>query len=530
MNRRILYISAAHVCAFTLEKGKLAAAGEFSDGLEDRQRYAQFLAADINTPLYVVTDVVEEDFHPELIPHVAPRTRAALLERKLVQAYRGTPFRYAQVHGRETAGRKDDRAMFSALTNVDGLNYWLDPIFAAKAPLAGIYSVATLAPLLAARLPAGSGNVLLITWNKRAGLRQTFVQNGGYKFSRLIGLSEPDPTLFAEAVEREAKRTQQFLANQRLLARNEILEVHILVRPAEVALLQQHCTDAEQIHFYPADGVELLPGLPVDMAGDQAEWMFAGLFSKRPPANHYAPRERTHHYQLWQVRQIMTVSAIALGVLTVVGAIYATASGVSRSLAAAVVAKQAARMEEQYNTLAATFPKTPVPPEVMKAKVSAYDLLAKNWSLPTPLMIHISQAMTSVPNIQLGKYTWINTYDANETPADSAEAAPAAPGQVAAPDPAAAIVTEPTAAPFQVAVLEGEVQPFSGDYRAAFAAVQAVIDRLQTDPRIKVTPLAMPIDTRPEASVTGKLGDRGGLKALFKLRIVQSPTLPATVK
>ncbi len=73
---------------------------------------------------------------------------ALLLDRKLNQMFRGTPFRHAVVLDRESAGRRDDRVLYTSITNPELLTPWLDLLDAARAPLVGIYS----APLLSARL------------------------------------------------------------------------------------------------------------------------------------------------------------------------------------------------------------------------------------------------------------------------------------------------------------------------------------------------------------------------------------------
>jgi hypothetical protein len=44
-----------------------------------------------------------------------------VVARKLAQIFRNTPYRYAQLQGREAEGRRDDRVMYTAVTNPEVL-------------------------------------------------------------------------------------------------------------------------------------------------------------------------------------------------------------------------------------------------------------------------------------------------------------------------------------------------------------------------------------------------------------------------
>ena len=60
------------------------------------------------------------------MPHVGARDREAILERKLTQIFRNVPYRHAQLQGRETEGRRDDRVLYTAVTNPEVLRPWLE--------------------------------------------------------------------------------------------------------------------------------------------------------------------------------------------------------------------------------------------------------------------------------------------------------------------------------------------------------------------------------------------------------------------
>ena len=112
-----------------------------------RQQAAQF---------YILTDLAEEDFQRDVIPHLAKRDQAQLLRRKLEQVFRATPYRRAVVQPRSpaphTAGVQQDQLQLSALTHRELLDPIVDILLAAHCALHGIYSVALLTQYMLEKL------------------------------------------------------------------------------------------------------------------------------------------------------------------------------------------------------------------------------------------------------------------------------------------------------------------------------------------------------------------------------------------
>ena len=86
-----------------------------------------------------MVDAVEEDYRFETLPHASASDRAEMVARKLKQHYRNTPYMAAWLLGRETDKRRDDRYLFSALTNPDLIADWLQPVAARELPIARDY-------------------------------------------------------------------------------------------------------------------------------------------------------------------------------------------------------------------------------------------------------------------------------------------------------------------------------------------------------------------------------------------------------
>src|SRR5919112_4403343 len=91
-------------------------------GLAD---FRQFLTPFSNVPVYMMVDAVEEDYRFETLPHSIGPHRGQMVQRKLRQHYRNTPYIGAWLQGRENDKRRDDRYLFAALTNPDIPGDWL---------------------------------------------------------------------------------------------------------------------------------------------------------------------------------------------------------------------------------------------------------------------------------------------------------------------------------------------------------------------------------------------------------------------
>ena len=80
--------------------------------------------------------------------------------------------------------------------------------------------------------------------------------------------------------------------------------------------------------------------------------------------------------------------------------------------------------------------------------------------------------------------------------------------------------------------LNGEIRGFIGDYRAALASVNRLVDKLKTDPAIQqVTVVQEPVNLSSLSNLSGSTVDEQGAQlqaAAFKIKIVfkPEPTLP----
>jgi len=68
--KHLLYLTNHQLTTTIWDKGALSASRTFDNYASGWQRFSEYLAAYRDVPAYLLTDVVEEDFQRENIPHV----------------------------------------------------------------------------------------------------------------------------------------------------------------------------------------------------------------------------------------------------------------------------------------------------------------------------------------------------------------------------------------------------------------------------------------------------------------------------
>jgi hypothetical protein len=187
---RILLLTSRELHVFSWRKDVLSPVGTFSADEQGLAEFNRYLDSSHDIPVYLVADLIEEDFRLEPVAHVFGNDRKILLERKLVQFFRTTEYRSARLQDREKSGRRDDTVLFSALTNSDQLAFWIHPLLEKKVRITGILSVPLLMELFTGFLHLDQvPHLLLVNLEQHSGLRQTYLQRRHLKFSRLLSLA-----------------------------------------------------------------------------------------------------------------------------------------------------------------------------------------------------------------------------------------------------------------------------------------------------------------------------------------------------
>jgi len=514
MTRKLLlHLTGERLCCWLWERGALAAGPCFDASAEGAQGFSAWLTGRQETPALLLADLVEEDFQRHLLPHVAGRAGITMRERRLSQAWRDTPYRCAQVQGREPEGRRDDVVLFSALTKPVLLAPWLDALDSQQVPLAALYSPALLSAAVLPEEARREPHVLLVT-EHASGIRQTYFQFGSVRFSRLAQA--------ATSAEQEAERTRQFLAGSHMLPRDAPLQVLALLPLARIAAPAAPRI-APQLDWrdMPLEEVAARHHLP---ATDNPDVLFLGLAARTAPQGHYPLGPRQHYYSLWRARKSLFASSAMLAACCLLW--------IGSNIAGYVLARshiQELRKEAQGYTSAYRRSMSSMPPAVdktanMKAAVHIAQMVARQGPWPHDAMSRLSEALERSPQIRLIQLDW-RANAPGVVPVTSSSAFPGAPASPALVAPQSSMLIGIPRAPAQQLRLQAEVLVEQDDYRSVLLSMNRFAQELARTPGMLVEIEQLPFDVRPNVKLSGKAGAQPGLgeRARFTLNVRWSP-------
>lgn len=469
----LLFLSADRLHAQLMTGGKIAAQHDFSDAPDDRNRFDAFLQT-AKCPAYLLTDLIEEDFRHEIVPHLTGRNRTALLQRKFDQFYRSTPYSQATLLQRQKTGRRDDDMLFSALTNPALITPWLEIMLARQIPLAGIYSVPQISAPLVKDHP--SNHLLLISWEKYSGLRQTYFIEHRLQISRLTPAH--DELSFRDTVVEELSRTYEYLKSLSMLPVGQTLDVRLLGHSDDLFKLQLELPRRADMHYDFIDLADIAKQMKIEhrFTDSDASQIFLHQLATKPPKSSYARPEHTRYNTLWQWRRALNATSAAL----LLGSLLWSGADIWQSMAnereAASLKEQAQQLANEAQQITLTFPSTQAPASDMKAAVSAIHALNHLAPAPGEILRPVSAALDRYPQIALDELAW--QAGATEPVADNSPA-----------DSHAEIIT-----------LNGHLSDFVTDYRAALNYLERFEGELAAQ-GYRVAALKKPLDISASGSI-----------------------------
>ena len=512
MLRHFLYLTNSRLVSIATRGKHIALRREFAASGTGAAQFEQHLDSLAAAPVHLFTDLADEDFRLDTVPHVGARDREAILARKLAQMFRNTPFRHALVQGRETEGRRDDRVFYTAITNPEVLRPWLDAIERLHAPLAGIYSAAIFSSVMLEELDLLFPHTLLVTFTPGGAMRQTYFRDREIKFSRLTPIDPEEGQSLGTLISEETTRTWQYLDSLRHFAEEDRLEVCVMLHPTDRALVQPALRDFAQIqhHILDIEQVAAKLGLRPAPLGSTCEEIFVHLFLLHPGRNDFASPEMRRFDTLRRARAgILRVAAAA-----VAGSLGWGAWNLNQALQKNDVdqglAQQIQTLNGEYDAVTRSLPSFGVGGSTMRDAVSFYNASIRTFPHVTDFAVALSGVIGRHPEVRLAQFAWIATDDAKATPAlhriASAQGMPVtasdrsdAPAK--APEHAGATFSTGR---YEVAMLEGTVRVPINDFRGALDAVGRLASDLSALPGTTATIAESPLDLRTSAQIRGR--------------------------
>lgn len=493
----LFYFTSNRVTAYRWRRGELHKDAAFGMDEKGVAGFSKYVGGAGGSLFYVLADVVEEDFFQENIPYVRGADRRALLSRKLAQRYRDTSLALPLSLGSEThAGRREERILYMSFTNAQQFQPWLEVLRSHEASVVGVFSVALVTALTGRRLGFKSGRYLMVSL-QQGGLRQSYVENGRIRFSRLGRVDFSDARSIARDCAVESLRIQQYLVNSRILPREgPPLDVLVLAPGDHKELYEAACVSSARLQFHVEDLGKVAKALGIKSvpAETLAEGLFLHVLATYASGEQYADDRLRRFYHLWRVRTgLVAAGAAAFGFCLLVSA--------ARLLDIYQINDQArndriqeARASEEYARLQTRFPKTPISAENLKAIVKNYRALLRQSASPAGMFVEISGALGALPQIEIDRIKW-----------EFGEGVKSAGGRDAAKAPA----TQAPASEFQMetAEISGKlVVQQASDFRAVSALVDQFTEALRKRLGTEVIRTQLPFDINAEKSLSGDIG------------------------
>ena len=499
--RIALYFTAQRLTAYRCKAGTLSQDAVFTATGEDGvAAFGTYVSDNPGALFYMLADIVEEDFAQESVPAVGGRDRKSLLERKLAQRYRDTSLALTQSMGIEVAGdRREERVLFSSFTNTQQFQPWLVALRSREARLVGLYSMPLVAPMIGDRLGLKQGRYLLVSVEE-AGLRQTFVDGGRMRFSRLGRINQENPSAVAAMCATESARIHQFLTNMRILERDSpSLEVLVLAKGTDMATYQEYCVSNARLKFKIVDLEDLkrLTGLKSSPEGASAEVVFLHVLVGNQPRVQFAGDDLRRFFHLWRARlAIISMGAVAFA-FCILMSTWKWLDIFSVGQQTQLDQEQEAAASGQYARMQANFPKTPAPGDKLQLIAKNYQTLTRQPISPEQMLVQISRALANVPQVELDRIEWSAGVRTGRTDAGKAAGAAKQPS-------AGNADTE-----VQTATISGRVNiAQKGDYRSIGIIVDQFVEGLRKEAGIEVINKRLPFDMAAENNLSGDIGSQ----------------------
>ncbi|MYN47481.1 hypothetical protein GTP23_20765 [Pseudoduganella sp. FT93W] len=523
MSKHLFYLSSEQLAAYQWQGGRLSGGSVFSHDADGIARFMDYLDSQPLMPALLLTDLVEEDFQRINVPHVGGMGGRKLLQRRLQQQYRETPYRHYEIQGRMADGRRDDMVLLAALTNPASVQPWLDALDQLQIPLAGLYSTTLLSTALVHKLGLRDEHLLLLT-QQTGGWRQSYFQNGQLKFSRLTAAINRDGQPIDLGT--ETAKTQQFLTSVRLMGRGNVLHAVVIAPVASTPVLEGQCEDGPETSFrflalrHVATRLRLRSDeLQVnELAAQLADPMLLTLLARQHGIRQYPLGSVRRHFKLWRIRRVLYWGSAALGTASLLwmGANLWQARDAQQQ--SGTLMAEAASYDQRYRSVMAAMPPSVTSTANMRAAVNVERMLGTQAPAPLEMAAMVSAALEQTPQIRLLQLDWKAMQGDGATPPAPTQGD----GRQAAPI-SSALLGIPTK-PAQSLLLEAEILGDQDDYRAAVDHMNRFAQQLASNPRLTVAIDKPPLDTRSSVKLSAKAGPASeDAHARFSLILVWKP-------
>ena len=515
--KRVLLITDYNASIYELQKNSIVCV--LCVALEDQfiDELRAYLSQDCRSPVYVVTDTLEEQYQTETSPHIVGGDRERLLKRKLAQHFPQQEFSGFQVLGRSKDGRKDDFVVFYSIQEFQPLSDVLELINSIEIPLAGIYTIALLMRQSLKKV-LGRSSVMLLSeidrdHKSKIAYRQCFFSNGGLSLTRVSTFSDDDEQTVNQELAEEIESSRRYLTGHKLLGYNEkttALMFHTNDTASQLSSLNLS-SDFNIQRVQPTSVAKML-GLSCHSADIRLSEVFAGDLCRSHYKSHIQCGDRftRHYYHL--ARWGISTAGVGIAASIIAASVFMvyqgnTVKNTSRQLNESLITKTRAVEQLEHST-----PRLPYDADQIEAAVLSANEYLSHMPSPRSVLASVGAAMKEFPDLDIHKISW--QLERAEDALLSNTPPPILPDDMAVAsiddaliEAAAPLLPNATATQgIQVINISGEKPSRQGEVRITLDRLQQFADRLQRDENVlSLKTIKLPTDLSPSASVKGEV-------------------------
>jgi hypothetical protein len=386
-------------------------------------------------------------------------------------------------------------------------------------PVGGIFLLPMLSTTLVEKLGVKAARALLV-FQRAGALRLTFFRDRQFRLSRLTrgegGRAENRARFFAE----EISNTRLYLHALRTMALDEQLTIVLLDRDddlAEVAAtIRAENPSLECLRIGRAEIVSRL-GIPDELL-DTPFAIALSLLGIRAPAGNLAPASTTAGHKRYQARRGIYAGCGALAAAALLWTVVNLYNMTTLRWDTEDAARQTALLSSQYLEATRQFPQAPASAENLQKAVEIAQRLRESTHTPQRVMALVGRALEANPTVVIRDFGW-------KYGTANIEVEGGGTRELAAPSPSTAAAAGSQRK--ESALIDGEIRPFRGDYRAAIVTINGIAARIAEESEVaEVQVVKLPLNVNPALSLSGNTADAAEQQtstAEFKLLVVMKP-------
>jgi len=493
--RRFFYVTQDSLVVWIAVGQTVSEETRFPSSDEGYGLFSSYLERVPHKRTLMVVDVIEEEFSTDSLPAVSGSDRKNLMERRLKKRFSRTPYRVGVYLGKRRRASDSFNAVYTAITNHELVDPWVEIITRHKTPLVGITSIPLISVDLLKEFRKPAENSMLVTQHQGGRLRLVFIKSGQAVSARLSRDLSSEGDGFGAALISEIVQSRKYLQRSRQIGANDPLDVYFIADEQAVSSAfdeSQANFEAHIIDFREAAKQLRITG---ESTPGNMEALYLSRCIRKRPRLEYVLRDRVDYSMLLRARNLAIGAATAGAVaFSVAAGIYLTGAFVFRNQTQTIDA-QIAQMEETYRREHDEFEPLRADSHEMKLAVDTGDYILRN-SLPIEwVMSQVGLVMGGQPDMHIDRLSWEleSATDPNETNTTRRRNDKDMPVNI----PQAAAVT---------ANLSGEIRPYDGNLRQAFEKIDTLASSLQQNTAFERVAVAeYPIDARPGAALSGEV-------------------------